>query len=298
MKSLQGYLFVIGATIFWGVSATIAKFLFTQHVDALVLVQTRITISCIILLIFFLLFRRDVLWVEASDLYRFALVGIIGVAGSNYAYYFTIQQTNVATAILLQYLAPLLVLGYMAFTGEEKLTSLKLLAGIVSLAGCFLAVAGKDFSMLSINRLGLISGLCAALCWGFTNIRIKYLLRKYSIWTTLIYSFIFASVFWMFFNPPWNFITAGYSSNMWGMFVLVSILSILIPHTFYFAGISRLTASRAIITGTFEPIIAIVSAFVFLSETLVPVQILGAALVIAAIVILQLKQDTPVEVHE
>ena len=298
MKSIRGYLFVIGATVFWGFSATIAKFLLTQHVDALVLVQTRISISCLLLLVFFLLFRRDVLRVELKDLYRFALIGVIGVAGSNYAYYFTIQQTNVATAILLQYLAPLIVLGYMAITGEEKLTFIKLLAGIISLAGCFLAVAGKDFSILSINRLGLISGLSAALCWAFTNIKIKYLLHKYSVWTTLIYSFIFASLLFMFLNPPWNLITAGYPPGLWGMFVLVAVLSILIPHSFYFAGNSLLPASRAVITGTFEPIVAIISAFVFLNETLVPFQIAGAVLVISAIAILQLKQETPIEVHE
>ena len=51
-----------------------------------------------------------------------------------------------------------------------------------------------------------------------------------------------------------------------------------------------LSASRAIITATFEPIVAIVSAFVFLNEILAPVQVLGAMLVVLAIVILQMKR--------
>src|SRR5437899_3642257 len=120
MKSWKGYLFIIGAASFWGVSATIAKFLFTQQVQTLVLVQMRMTLSALVLLAVFLAARRTLFIIRFNDLWRFALLGIIGGAGSNFTYYFTIEQTNVATAILLQYLAPIGVLLYGALSGEEQ----------------------------------------------------------------------------------------------------------------------------------------------------------------------------------
>jgi len=292
MTSVRGYLYIIVATLFWGVSATVAKLLFTQQVDMLVLVQMRITLSCLLLLTYFLLFKRDVLRMKVNDIYRFALLGIIGIAGSNFFYYFTIKETNVATAILLQYLAPLLVLCYAALTREEELSAVKITAGIVSLAGCFLAIAGKDLSILHISTAGLLSGFASAFCWSFTNVSLRHVLKNYSIWTALMYAFIAASLFWFFFNPPWNIIEANYSSKEWEIFFLVAIISILIPHSFYFAGMKYLTASRAIITATFEPIVAIVSAFFVVHEVLSPVQMIGAVLVIIAIAILQLKQET------
>jgi drug/metabolite transporter (DMT)-like permease len=292
MNNLRGYLFILGATLFWGVSATIAKFLFTHDINTLVLVQMRMTLSCVVLLALFALFKRHLLIVQVKDLYHFALLGIIGGAGSNFTYYFTIQQTNVATAILLQYIAPLLVLIYAAFSREEELSFAKILAGTVSLVGCFLAVVGKDFSLLTISKIGLLTGFASAVCWGFTNVWLRHLLKRYSVWTCLVYSFIFASIFWLIINPPWKVIEAHYTSETWATFFIFAMISILIPHSFYFAGMQYLTASRAIITATFEPIVAIVSAYFFIHEILEPVQIFGAVLVVVAIAILQLKQET------
>jgi drug/metabolite transporter (DMT)-like permease len=292
MNRLKGYAFILGATLFWGIAATVAKFLFTRHFDTLVLVQMRMTLSCILLLAYFLTFKRNLLVVKISDLWHFALLGLIGGAGSNFTYYFTIQQTNVATAILLQYLAPLLVLGYAALSREERLTKVKLTAGVVSLAGCYLAIAGKDFSVLSINRLGLLSGVASAFCWGFTNVWLRHLLKRYNVWTCLLYAFVFSSILWMVINPPWNIVAAHYSAETWRTFLIFAVISILIPHSLYFGGIRYLTASRAIITATFEPIVAIGSSFIILGDTLAPVQIAGAALVISAIAILQIGHET------
>ncbi len=291
MKSLRGMLMILGATTFWGASATLAKYLFSERINPVVLVQMRMTLSFLILAVVFLGFRRDLLRVRAVDLFHLALIGIVGAAGSNITYYVTINQTNVATAILLQYLAPLLVLAYAAVTGEEEITLLKTLAGVVSLGGCFLAVAGERLSLLAINRLGLLSGLGSAFCWGFTNVWLRRLLKVYNVWTCLFYAFLFASLFWAVVNPPWKIAGAHYSTETWKVFLGFAVISILIPHTLYFSGLQYLTAGRAIITASFEPVVAIGTAFVFLGETLSPVQVAGGVLVVGAIVLLQIRQE-------
>jgi drug/metabolite transporter (DMT)-like permease len=296
MKSFKGYSLILGATLFWGVSASIAKLLITNNVDTLVLVQMRMTFSCLVLLVFFLLFRRDLLRVRVHDLHHFALLGIIGGAGSNFLYYFTIKEITVATAILLQYLAPLLVLAYAAFSQEEEVTVTKVTAGGVSLFGCYLVLNGENFSLQSVSKIGLVTGILSAGCWGFANVWMRHLVQRYSTWTMLIYSFSFASVFWLFFNPPWNILTAHYSVNEWKTFFLFAMISVLIPHSFYYRGIQYLTASQAIITATAEPVVAIVAAFIILGETLTLLQILGAVFVITAIGLLQFKRDVTHEV--
>ncbi|MBI3194193.1 MAG: EamA family transporter, partial [Ignavibacteriae bacterium] len=206
-------------------------------------------------------------------------------------YYYTIKETNVATAILLQYLAPLLVLAYAAFSKEEKLSAGKIVAGIISLVGCFLAVGGENFSISSISNIGLLTGFLSAGTWAFSNVAMRRLMHSYSAWTVLIYSFVFASLFWFFINSPLELISANYSSETWLMFSVFAIISILIPHSFYYNGINNLTASRAIITASFEPVVAIGSAFFILHEQLTLVQIAGAFLVLVAIVILQWRRD-------
>ena len=291
MNTLRGYFFILGAAIFWGVSATAAKYLITLRFDTLLLVQMRITLSCLILLPLFLIFRRGLLRVALRDLPDFALLGIVGVAGSNFTYYFAIQETNVATAILMQYLAPVLVLVWAATTREEKLTPVKVGAAAVSLAGCFLAIAGGDAGIVRLSAPGVAGGLGSAFCWGFTNVWLMRMVRKYEVWTCVIWSFIFASVFWLFVNPPWVIAAAGYGADVWWVLLLVAVMSVLIPHSLYFSGVRHLSASRAIITATFEPVVAIATAAFFVGETPGPVQVAGAVMVLAAIALLQLRHE-------
>lgn len=291
MRNIRGYLLIICATIFWGVSATVAKFLFTHQTDPLILVQTRMTLSFITLMILLLIFKRDVLRVKVKDLPRFALLGIIGVAGSNFCYYYIINVANVAIGILLQYMASLLVLGYAVLTRDEEISAVKFFSAIISLAGCFLAVRGERLSLLNLSTFGVIIAIATPTVWAFNNIILRHLLNSYRSWTVAIYAFMFATLFWMFFNPPWKLIAAGYSGETWGVFFLFAMISVLIPHSLYFIGVQYLTASRAIITATFEPIVAIGSAYIFLGETLTPIQLVGAVFVIAAIILLQYKKE-------
>ncbi|MDI6804078.1 MAG: DMT family transporter [Bacteroidota bacterium] len=297
MKSLKGYILILGGTIFWGVSATFAKFLFARQLEPLILVQTRITFSAVLMLVYFILFKPKFLKIKKSDFYMFALVGIVGIAMSNFTYYFTIQEISVSTAILIQYMAPLLVIIYAAVTKEEVLGWVKITAAAISIGGIYLTVSGKDFSLANVSQIGLITGAASAFCWAFTNVYLRHVLKHYSVWTILVYSFIAGSIFWLFINPPWNLYSANYSAETWMTFIGFAIVSVLIPHTLYFNGLRYITASRAIITGTFEPIVAITASFILLDAFLTPIQIFGAALVITAIVILQIKKEEIQEVN-
>jgi DME family drug/metabolite transporter len=297
MKRLRGYLFILAGTVFWGLSAVVAKIIFTRvevssrPIDPLILVQTRVSLSCVVMLLFFLLFKPAVLRVQLRDIPRMFLLGVFGIAGSNITYYIAIQQINVSTAILMQYTAPLLVLAYSTLTKEESLNTTKTAAALLSIIGCFFAVGGVELSFGHLSSLGLIAGAGAALCWAFTNIYLRHLLKDYSVWTVLACSFLAASIFWLFINPPWKVAAMEYSPEQWLQFLGFAMISVLIPHSLYFMGVRYIAASRAIITATFEPIVAIAGSFLILGEELTPVQIIGAIVVIIAIAILQFKRE-------
>jgi drug/metabolite transporter (DMT)-like permease len=193
MKDLKGYLMIMGAAVLWGISATIAKVLINQHVETLLIVQSRVTFSCLLLLFICLLFKRDDLKVRLSESWRFALLGILGVAGANFTYYFAIKETTVATAILIQYTAPLAVMGYAAATREEHLSSIKIVAAGLSLLGCFLAVGAYNPTTVRITPLGLLSAVASAVC--FPEPVPRHLVTRYNLrrW----HLFVLASLFWL-----------------------------------------------------------------------------------------------------
>ena len=106
-----------------------------------------------------------------------------------------------------------------------------------------------------------------------------------------VYSIGFASLFWLVINPPWKLAAQIPGTEVILPLVLLAVFSLLIPHSLFFAGLRRVAPSRAILTSTIEPVVAIASAAVFLGEFLQPLQMLGAVVVIGAIVALQFHPE-------
>lgn len=291
MKRISGYLMVAGAALCWGLSATAAKALLNQSVSTVLLVQTRATFAAAVMAGFLALFKRPLLRIRARDVWKFALLGILGVAGSNFTYYFAIGEGTVAIAIVLQYTAPLLVMAYAAWTGEERVTAVKVGAAVVAVAGCALAVGGFGGGNLRITAVGLASGILSAFCFGFMTVYTRHLLERYSVWTVTSYALVAASVFWLVINPPWTIAARSPDATMWAALAGLALVSVLIPHTLYFGGLRHVVASRAIIVSTMEPVIAIVSAALVIGEGLTGLQMGGAALVLAAIIGLQARRE-------
>jgi drug/metabolite transporter (DMT)-like permease len=282
---------VSGAALCWGLAATVAKSLLVQRVDTVFLVQMRATYAAAAMTGFLALFNRPALRVRRHDLWKMALLGVAGVAGSNFTYYFAIREGTVAVAIVLQYTAPLLVMAYAASTGEEKVTVVKLGAALFALAGCFLAVGGFGEGSVRTSGAGLVSGILSAFSFAFMTVYTRHLLERYSVWTVTCYALIAASLFWCVINPPWAIAAHAPDAGMWAMLAGFAVVSVLVPHSLFFAGLRHVVASRAIIVSTLEPVVAIVSAAIVLGEALTGLQLAGAALVLAAIVGLQFRRE-------
>jgi drug/metabolite transporter (DMT)-like permease len=279
------------ATLFWGFSATFAKFLFKHNVDLLTLVQMRSTLSFVVLFVFLSIFKREYLKVPKRDVLRFALLGVIGIAGSNFTYYFTLNEINVATAIIMQYTAPVLVVLYSVLSRSERITPVKLSAMFLSLLGCAFVVRIFEVQFLNLSKIGLLSGVASALCWAFFNVYGKKVGQGYNVWGSLTFSLMFAGIFWLMFNPPWKILNSDFSLSDWIVFFIFAMISVLIPYFFYFTGLKFIQPSSAIITSTLEPVVAIISAWVIVEEKLSLIQLIGAIFVISAVALLQIKRD-------
>ena len=79
---------------------------------------------------------------------------MLGVAASNYLYYVAIQRTNVATAIILQYTAPVWVLLYTVARGGQRPSWRRSAAVALVVAGCTLAVGLVGSGGFRMDMLG------------------------------------------------------------------------------------------------------------------------------------------------
>ena len=302
---LRGYFYIGSAAFLWGISATLGRAAFTGHllpggaslktIDPLILSQSRTTLSLAVLLPV-LLARRGAsgLRVPGRDLLRFFLLGILGVAASNYLYYLAIQRTNVATAIILQYTAPVWVLLYTVARGAQgRRPSLRRIAAVgLAVVGCALAVGIVGSGGFRMDTVGVIAALLAALSFAFYNVGGHSVLARYDRWKVLLWVLVAASTFWIFVNPPWKIIAAHYGWQPWGFMLVFSLLSVLGPFSCYFAGLQHLEPTRAIVASCLEPVFSIVLAALVLGELLRPMQTVGIVLVLVAIVLIQLPERT------
>jgi len=301
---LRGYLYIGSAALFWGVAATLGRAAFTGRVpglklgaiDPLILSQSRTTLSFLVLLPVLLIRRgAGALLVPWRDLVRFLLIGVLGVAASNYLYYLAIQRTNVATAIILQYTAPVWVLLYTVLRGGYK-PSLRR-SGAVGLAvvGCMLAVGFVGSSGLSLDPVGVTAALLAAFSFAFYNVAGHSVLARYDRWKVLLWVLASAATFWIFVNPPWKIWAAHFSREQWGFMLIFSLVSVLGPFSCYFAGLQHLEPTRAVVASCLEPVFSILIAAVALGELLRPLQTVGIVVVLIAIVLIQWPERSRLE---
>jgi drug/metabolite transporter (DMT)-like permease len=297
-KPVRGYFYIATATFFWGVSATLGRAAFTgrlpglhavSSIDPLILSQGRATFSFLVLLPMLALLRgRNGLRLPARDLGQLLLIGILGVAASNYFYYLAIQRTNVATAITVQYTAPIWVLLYTVARGLQKFTLQRVAAVGLAVTGIALVIGVFGSRGLLLDTIGVFAALLAAFSFAFYNIGGHDILARRDRWIVLVYTTGSASLFWLLVNPPWKLMAAHYSAAQWLFLVLFSLLSVLAPFSFYFAGLQHLEPTRAIIVSCLEPVFSIVIAALVLGEVMRPLQIVGIVFVLAAITVAQL----------
>jgi len=261
-------------------------------IDPLILSQTRTTFSLLVLLPLLVASQGwQRIKLPARDLAYCFLLGTLGVAVSNYFYYVAVQRTNVATAIIVQYTAPVWVLFYVVARGQQKLSLQKVVAVALAVAGIALVIGivgtPSDGRALRLDSYGLIAALLASFSFAFYNVAGHRILACYDRWRVLVWTLTAAAAFWLVVNPPWKIVAAHYAPAQWLFLFVFSMISVLGAFSLYFLGLQHLEPTRAIIASCLEPVFSIVLAALLLGEILRPIQTLGIVFVLAAIVIVQ-----------
>jgi drug/metabolite transporter (DMT)-like permease len=223
------------------------------------------------------------------------LVGVFGLAGSNFFYYYAIQKSTVAVAITLQYTAPVWVLVYMVLRGRQRATFWQVSAVLMALIGIALTI-GLFRSGANLDALGVLAALIASFSFSLYNVGGQTLVSRHHQLQVMVYTLSGAVLLWLVLNPPWRIAAQHYSGSQWTFLFLFGCFSTLLPYVFYFTGLKYLDPTRAVVTSCLEPAFAIVFAALFIHESVGPVQILGIAAVLAATMMVQVRSQSEASV--
>ena len=275
----------------WASSGTVGKWLFAGDIIAFDVVQVRSTFASLLLAVFFAYRGRHLFRIRTKDLGFLIFLGSVVMALVQLTYFTAISKIQVAAAILLQYMAPIMVAFYSICFWRERLTVSKLFSLFLSLVGCYLVVGGYNLQLLQLNRVGILWGLASAVCYAAYALLGERGMHRYSPWTILFYAMFFSAITWHVFYPPFQYLWAGYSVSEWIGLLYIAVMGTAIPFGLYFVGINYIRSTRAAITATLEPISAGFIAYLFLGEKLETLQIFGGVLVICAILLMQLRSE-------
>ncbi len=209
----------------------------------------------------------------------------------NASYYYAVKVLTIALAVFLQFTAPVLVFLYGWATGKEKVSKDKMLALLFSLAGTYLMMRLYGGRSGTVSWIGVVSAIVSTFAFAFYVIVSHELGKKYSPWTLIFYGYTIAGLFWCLVQTPVETGAILTNKHLWKEAFLFSLLSTLIPFTLFLNGLRRVTPTGATIASTSETIAATGFAYLFLGESLTTGQMIGAALIVSAIVLLAAKRN-------
>lgn len=284
----RGYAMVVTAAVCWGVMATVAKMLFRDRgVPPFILVVVRAYLATLTLFAVLALLQPSRLRIERKRVWAAIAIGVGGLAANNFLYFEALHLTSVATALLLQYQAPILVAIYTVLVQRQPLRGRVILAMTLALLGCALVVRAYDLEVFRPNLLGVVAGLGTACTFAFYILASKVALRTLDAWTLLAYAYLAASLVWSAVLPPWRLLDYGFGLGIWVTFLAVATVGTVVPFGLFISGLRFLPPTQAGIVSMLEPVVAAVVAYALLGETLVPLQLLGGALVLTGVVMVQ-----------
>ena len=285
---------IAAAAGLWAVAAAVARRLFDQGVDPIELVQARSYIAVAGLALLPASWRARG---GRGDM-RFAVAMGLAIALVNATYYTAIDRLPVAVAIVLQYSAPAAVVAWAALVYKRRPSRRMLIAVVVTFVGVVLVSELPAGELSGIDALGLVMGMGAAFFFAAYTLISERAAVAYGSFGALLRGFATASCFWVLFQLP-----RGLPRDLWDADNVVGVLFVgvfgtLLPFILYIWGVQRVRAERAAVAATLEPVLAALVAWLWLDQVLSPMQLMGGAMIVAAVLSLQVARKKAAPVGE
>ncbi|MGB4657889.1 MAG: DMT family transporter, partial [Mobilitalea sp.] len=285
-------LYVILAASMWGTIGISIRIISQFHFSPIQMVVARLLTADVFIGGFLLVTDRNKFKIKLKDIKWFLGIGILSVLFFNTCYCITVQMTSLSIAAVLLYTSPVFVMLLSIPIFKEKITKYKLMAIILSVIGCALVSGIFSSDIAQISQKGLIFGICAAVGYAFYSIFARILLTKYHSFTIIFYTFLIAGVGGTFLGNVPGIVNICVETPIAIVAIIGSALTCsVLPYILYTKALVHMEASRASVIASVEPVVATVIGIFVFAEKITIAAVLGIICVLAAIGILNAKQN-------
>jgi drug/metabolite transporter (DMT)-like permease len=278
----------------FGLSGSLASTLLVTGWSPAAVVAARVGGAFLVLLIpCLLLLRRTGLPTPRATGWM-VVYGVVAVAGAQLCFFSAVQHLSVGVALLLEYLAPVLLIGWHWWRRGQRPTASKIVGAALSIAGLVLVL---DLARgLTVSPVGVAWGLGASLC-----LCAYFVLSENSaaappalLLTTvgtgvgalvLIVAGLIGIVPLAVASAPVSI--AATTLPWWAPVLTLALVSAALAYLTGIEAVRRLGSSIASFVALSEVILAVVFAALLLGQIPTPIQAVGGLLILAGIAVVQ-----------
>jgi drug/metabolite transporter (DMT)-like permease len=303
-RPAAGYALTLASAALFGVNGTVSTLALQAGIPPTRLTALRCTGAAICLLAVLVVVapgRLRITWREVPFL---AVFGVVGVAMTQFLYYYAIGRMPVGIALVFEMTAPVFIALYVWLVRREKVRSRLWLALLLSLSGLIL-VAEVWEGGGALNPQGVGAALVAALCLAAYYLLGERGTANRDPVALTCWSFVAAALFWAAAAPWWDFdagvlterVTVSLGSltvPLWVLVVWIVVLGAVLPFWLSIAALRHLPPTAAGLVATAEPVFASIVAWLWVQQVLSGWQVAGGVVVLTGIVLAQTARARPV----
>jgi drug/metabolite transporter (DMT)-like permease len=285
--------------VLWGINGAVSKTILATGLSSERLAQVRSLGAAVGLGLVLGVASPSALRVTRREVPYLVVFGVGGLAFVQWFYFLAIHRLQIGIALLIEYLAPLLVALWARFVYHEPVRRRIWFALLLALAGLTLIVNLLGGGV-SLSTAGVGFALAGSLAYALYVLLAEHVVGGRDAVSLLAYGFGLASVFWAVLVPWWSFpgraLTHSTSLGghlhgvhlpVWALAAWMVVLGTMVPFFLLVNALRHISATRAGIVAMLEPVVGALIGWAWLSEALDGVQLAGAAVVLAAIVLAQ-----------
>jgi drug/metabolite transporter (DMT)-like permease len=297
----RGAVYALAGAALFGINGSVAKVVIAGGVTPTQLTFLRVLSTAVIAGAILAVTARDQFRLSGRDAMGLAALGVGGFAMIQWLYAVAISRLPVGVALLIQYTAVIMVaLAAWLLFKERVHARLWWSIGAVLLG---LAVVAEVWDV-SLDGIGVWAAIAAAVSYAYYFLAGERGVARRPAMAVAFWAAVFATAFWAVFSGWWRMDWSALGASVsltgslsdvqvpaWVPVLWVITLGAFAPFVLSFAALRHLSATAVGILASSEVLFAFVVAWLWLGETLVAIQIAGAAVVLVGIVVAQTARE-------
>lgn len=277
----------IAAAVIYGLTPILAKMAYAEGSNTITLTFFRSLFSFPILFTI-LKAKGEVVRVSRKDFTTLVMLGFLGAFATGLMLYGSYNYISVGLTTCMHNIYPVLVAVASVVIFKDRMSSWKVTALVLALAGLWTILAGD----MTLNPYGIALALGSGVAYAvYMLIMDKCGMNRLNPFLISLYICGVATVFLFLFGTATDQLVYSLSAEGWIYTFLMAMFVSVLANSLIPMAVKNVGPTVTSILGMFEPVVATVMGILFLGENLTLKSGVGCVMVIAAVIILTMENE-------